>query len=588
MMTNRSLCFVVATLFQMTGLAARAQDAPLVYLDQGWNEIQRQNWYTTSQGSRLLPLAWFLALELAGGSEKLAAPANIRRYGYLVSGVPGDKLPLGFAVDTGPSPDMSPDPWVGMTCAACHTADITFQGKRVRVDGAATLADFQTFLAEMTASLKATNDDQAKFDKFAAEVLGPRLQSDQAQLKSDLQKLSSWYVKLGDKNRSPVRYGHARLDAQGHILNKVSLIVGAPQQLDDYPSDAPASYPFLWYTPKQERVQWNGLADQRQGLGGLPRNIGQVTGVFASIDVASDPTRYFSSVRLSNLQALEGLVTLLKPPVWPQSILPSPQPTQEGATLFRDNCARCHTSIDRKTGTKVEPDQDIAQMRRFTEIGTDIWLACNVFQHTSKAGLLEGRGADPFSPVTIGPVDKTTLMLTNTVIGTLFGTQPDPTPETREPSAQVFFGSRTRTSRQSSGGTMPEAVTAADSRSERKTECETASEPDRTGKPGEITLGYKGGPLHGIWATAPYLHNGSVPTLADLLKPAAGRTDTFKVGGNEFDPVKVGFKSDGPFEFHVRDADNNIIPGNDNSGHEFGTSLSKEQRDALLEYLKSL
>ena len=66
----------------------------------------------------------------------------------------------------------------------------------------------------------------------------------------------------------------------------------------------------------------------------------------------------------------------------------------------------------------------------------------------------------------------------------------------------------------------------------------------------------------------------------------------FSVGGTEFDPNDVGFKSgpgDGPFEFRVRDANDKIIPGNDNAGHDYGTaSMTEQERRALVEYLKTL
>jgi hypothetical protein len=100
---------------------------------------------------------------------------------------------------------------------------------------------------------------------------------------------------------------------------------------------------------------------------------------------------------------------------------------------------------------------------------------------------------------------------------------------------------------------------------------------------------YKARPLNGIWATAPYLHNGSVPNLWELLKPESApeaadrRKPIFFVGNREFDPVDVGYRSDsGTFEFDTS------LPGNSNAGHEFGTNLPSEQRRELLEYLKSL
>jgi hypothetical protein len=96
---------------------------------------------------------------------------------------------------------------------------------------------------------------------------------------------------------------------------------------------------------------------------------------------------------------------------------------------------------------------------------------------------------------------------------------------------------------------------------------------------------YKARPLSGIWASAPYLHNGSVPTLAQLLEPAPQRAAKFWVGGREFDPVAVGNESgEGP----GRSLLDTALPGNSNTGHEFGTTLPEAEKRALLEYLKSL
>ncbi len=108
-------------------------------------------------------------------------------------------------------------------------------------------------------------------------------------------------------------------------------------------------------------------------------------------------------------------------------------------------------------------------------------------------------------------------------------------------------------------------------------------------------LAYKARELNGIWATAPYLHNGSVPSLYELLLPAERRSRRFYVGSAEFDPRRVGLRVEsfqGGFEF-VTD-----IPGNSNAGHEYrdgprgngviGPALTEQERWDLLEYLKTL
>ena len=106
-------------------------------------------------------------------------------------------------------------------------------------------------------------------------------------------------------------------------------------------------------------------------------------------------------------------------------------------------------------------------------------------------------------------------------------------------------------------------------------------------------LGYKFRPLTGIWATAPYLHNGSVPTLYDVLLPPSDRPTSFYVGTREFDPVKVGFKTEqsaeNGFLFRVFDDQGKPIQGNLNTGHDYNNAgLSAADREALVEYMKGL
>jgi hypothetical protein len=102
------------------------------------------------------------------------------------------------------------------------------------------------------------------------------------------------------------------------------------------------------------------------------------------------------------------------------------------------------------------------------------------------------------------------------------------------------------------------------------------------------TRGYANHPLDGIWLRAPYLHNGSVPTLRDLLAPADQRPTVFYRGYDVYDPQNVGFISNVPSErgrsFFRYDT---AVPGNGNSGHEYGTSLPDADKAAIVEYLKT-
>ena len=118
-----------------------------------------------------------------------------------------------------------------------------------------------------------------------------------------------------------------------------------------------------------------------------------------------------------------------------------------------------------------------------------------------------------------------------------------------------------------------------------------SADPARRFRHFRKTWGYANAPLDGLWLRAPYLHNGSVPTLWDLLQPASRRPATFYRGNDLYDPKQLGFVSTEPasqnkklFSYDTR------IPGNRNTGHEgvaYGTTLPDRDKWALLEYLKT-
>ena len=105
------------------------------------------------------------------------------------------------------------------------------------------------------------------------------------------------------------------------------------------------------------------------------------------------------------------------------------------------------------------------------------------------------------------------------------------------------------------------------------------------------TFGYANMPLDGVWLRAPYLHNGSVPSLRELLEPAAERPKVFYRGNDVYDPTNVGFVSgvaaQGGKTFFTFDIS---VAGNANTGHDgkaYGTELSPQDKDALVEFLKT-
>jgi Cytochrome c len=115
----------------------------------------------------------------------------------------------------------------------------------------------------------------------------------------------------------------------------------------------------------------------------------------------------------------------------------------------------------------------------------------------------------------------------------------------------------------------------------------------------EATAGYQAPPLDGIWATAPYFHNGSVPTVYHVLNSKARPaifTRSFRTDVGAYDTAKLGWKVQvlerGPDPrlpaFERRKVYNTTQPGRGNGGHTFGDGLSEAERMAVIEYLKTL
>lgn len=99
--------------------------------------------------------------------------------------------------------------------------------------------------------------------------------------------------------------------------------------------------------------------------------------------------------------------------------------------------------------------------------------------------------------------------------------------------------------------------------------------------------GYVAVPLDGVWLRAPYLHNGSVPSLADLLEPPERRPRQFWRGYDVYDPASVGFVSSGSEAQRIGTLHDVSRPGNSHAGHVYGTALPPESKRVLLEFLKT-
>ena len=312
--------------------------------------------------------------------------------------------------------------WLGLNCSACHTTQINYKGKGIRIDGAPALSDLESFLRELTSALQRVRDDRDVFDQFAKDVLGPKAgsSSEQLLLKRRVALITQRREEYNQRNlrgnkpdeRHP--WGYARIDAFGAILNQVtSLRLHVAENAR--PANAPVSIPFIWDTPQHTRLQWNGVAENSKivGLefGALGRNAGEVLGVFGELRIENESNAlwpgYPSSVRFGYLQEAEDLVRTLWSPQWPGDLLEHPLDAgsvSRGRKLYEQKkCIACHALIDRTDpqrtanermmpiGTPGDPPQ--------VAVGTDPLMAEN-FASLRQTGVLQGKHKNflPFSP----------------------------------------------------------------------------------------------------------------------------------------------------------------------------------------------
>ena len=569
---------------------------------QGWNPDERESMYYGTQGSRLIPKTWFDALEREDGSD-FADIDNLTAFGLLAPPPDAPSLmPIGLVVDRQDDRsfsfsklrwyagqggrDNTAEAWVGLNCTACHTGAYIHDGKLTIVDGAPSMFDFQSFIEALDKSLVDTQSDSAKWDRFSGKVLaGKNNEANQAKLKEAYASLVAWEKKTDLLNETKLRYGYGRLDAIGHIFNKILMFNGATSEQGNA-ANAPVSYPFLWNMWRQDKVQWNGSVTNSRvqiGLGSveygaLGRNTGEVIGVFGDIKITpkaflSGVKGYDSSVDVRNLMRMELLLKKLQSPVWPDSFPAiDVDMAQKGETLFRRNCADCHLTPDMQS--KGNPTERMIPFINTPSINlTDIWMACNAYVYKGPTGPMEG--TKDLNGDVLGTEAPVFNMLGVAVKGALLGSKGDLIKEV----AGTIFGVKRLP-------TIAAADSIFDPRAGERATCLTTKDVP--------ILAYKARPLDGIWATAPYLHNGSVASLYELLLPADDRMAKFWVGNREFDPVNVGYVNAEPSNgqaalISVRDSDGFPIEGNGNQGHEYGADrLNHDKRMALVEYLKSL
>jgi len=569
---------VVVPLLRQVRVVLPAYQAPgeIVYLQQGWTADERQQFYHTAQGTRLLPYEWFMALEQPclklTACEPFSAKTYLGRFGFLESQpdpkLNPDGLPVGFARQEKFYDPVTKQayPVVGLTCAACHTGELHHGKYAVRIEGGPAMIEIAQFQKALGIALGLTQKFPFRFGRFADRVLGPGASEEKKQaLRARLdQSLATALAELKATDQAKIYVnpaGFARTDALTRIGNQV-FAVDMKNDANYAPANAPVRYPQIWDASWLTWVQYNSsIADP------MVRNVGEALGVRAVAKLyGDDAAKYGNSVEIASLKKLEDLLSGPAPyrgltsPKWP-AVFPvlDTAKVARGAELYKQRCQGCHLPPVEELQKDLASNKpkywvENGQKRRFLRVidvpidhvGTDPHEAMDFINRKADTG-----------DIKLGTVAAAVGLDTvaNGIVNGFFEKMQF-TPEQRI----EWRGYR-------DPGVDP-----------------VRAEPI-----------YKARPLNGIWAVAPYLHNGSVPNLYLLLSPQAERPDQFWLGRKQFDPVNVGYsmeKIEGGYLYDVG------REGNSNEGHEFkngprgkgviGPALSPDDRWAIIEYLKSI
>ncbi len=593
-----------------------------------------------SQGNAVAPLAVLHGLENKSGDSMLKL---LGEYGFMMGGGPREEVPSGFVIkkqDFG-FLDMSLG---GFSCAACHSGEFTYQGKRYRADGMPGMVDIEGWTLELVDSL---------------ELVKPRMKSDLLKAvyrmfeyayrnrATDTPKmiaLSADFEELNDQDFQDIKESWAELQLTQEMFDKNKNL--------GEPAKAPFSFKALSKDPAKREYQLaliSAIYESEDELGYSREEIGQQKQFskglfdnpfrFSQIRSRANKVRDFGIKMKREVEILQeryhNAVNLVG------ALRKSPR-----AGFGRDDAwglidliiGGSHTGkLD--SAISIPPLFGCGDYQLFHCDGnTNSMMDRNIAQAVTLGAKID---------VDVAGIDLRAVYQANQyaekIKGPLWPTSFPKLDETKMKRGRELFHEKVYSNYESwniagenlkpKGSQASEMVSCADCHQNPKSYREqifydigTSKKrlmhyPDRPGMmrkmvgrlneirkatvehhkiPVEETRkwekypdeepywnehkGYLARPLDGIWASAPYLHNGSVRTLHDLLLPANKRPARLWIGNREFDPDVVGFKKK---KVKMSFLLNTKLPGNSKEGHEFGTRLSPYDRSSLIEYMKT-
>jgi hypothetical protein len=525
----------------------------------GWSDAERAEYHHLAEGSELMPYALLAnVVSIKTGKPFLE---NMERFGFISDGVNAANphgLPVGITTVHSRDKGHIGLEMVGFNCAACHVGEVSYRGKKLLIDGAPSLVDLESYQVEFKDSLDVTLRDPAK-----ALALIIAIESDQR----------------GGNTPSTADASSYASDAALLSAAEVEAAPTADDNFHNVPSQmADASRPALQGQSLGARVRFDialvrarlaYLKHMRLLLDGTEPGPGRVDAFGAARNLLF-PT---NSIRM------ESPVSF--PFIW--DVPDNVQQRSTADTVWIHYDGNTNSILERNIGQALGMG---------TVFDSKTYESTLRIENLHRLEVLTHKLKPPTWPSDIlGPVNQAKAKAGEKIYNDTcrdchqnrlyalsdVGTDPRRANSFGQPVAgnkpfpiaikPILDGLKAR-------AFSDDGISAADQAS-----------MDANPVVWRATGQYLARPLAGVWATAPYLHNGSVPTLWHLLHPAQ-RPAKFIVGNREYDPAKLGYSTTGSgWTFDTSQ------PGNSNVGHtgeRYGTNLTEDQKATLLEYLKTI
>ena len=495
------------------------------------NAQLRTDWHRTPEGSDVFPVALFRALNDPETGRPIIE--SFAEFGMIPSPDDDSGLPVGF------SRIMVKDHkfvMTGFNCAGCHSSQIDYQGRTLFVDGAPGMIDVEKFFRRTLAALEAVLDLKHVEEgiKFLARFVEYNA--------IEREKLHLAGEQELEEATGSVATSHE--EAHAFLKMKLATLVRIIASFDNQTAAGPGradSFGLIRNMLMVPGVVGGNNFMPMTAPVSIPHlfGFGSYTNLHwdgntttgndrnyaqaIALGANFDPKPLISSVRPYELYKLEETARHLVAPPWPEEVLGrlDAAKVKRGKQVYKS--AGC-------AGCHTTPG-----WHQLKTIGTD-----------------PNRLVNYNTPLNVGDGKQATYatnLYTSAIAVKEKAYEQHQVPPAEQKKMDTWHE-----------GVTPVWITTLDK-------------------------GYHTRPLRGVWATAPFLHNNSVPSLWHLLQPADQRPKSFAVGHREFDPRQVGYVAE-PAEV-VWNFDT-TISGNHNTGHEFGVKLPDEDKWALIEFLKTL